>query len=156
MRIQFQGLPSDQVAEARETMRDAYGLPVEVRLSDGTGISCRHCLRDTPRGHDYLVLAWRPFVGLNPYTETGPLFLCAEACAGAVPSSDLPPILSSPRYLVRGYSPDERIVYGTGRVVATPDIPDYARAVLGRPDVAFVDIRSAANNCFQCRVVRAE
>ena len=53
------------------------------------------------------------------------------------------------------YTADERILYGTGKVTATPDIPNYAAELLDRPGIAFVDIRSAANNCFQCRVRRA-
>lgn len=155
MDIRFHGLPTDQVARLRSGARDAYGLPVEVHRSDGGACPCRHCLGDTPRGRDYLVLAWRPFDTPNPYAETGPIFLCAEDCPSAEPLPDIPAILRSPSYIVRGYTRDERILYGTGRVTATPDIPDYARELLADPDIAFVDVRSASNNCFQCRVRRA-
>jgi len=31
-------------------------------------------------------------------------------------------VLDSPDYIVRGYGPDDRIVYGTGAVVPTPEI----------------------------------
>ena len=155
MSIQFQGLPTNEVANARHSGRDIYGLPIETATSSGTGIPCRHCLKTTPRGATYLILAWRPFAGLTPYTETGPIFLCAESCTPADASPDLPEMLTSPSYIVRGYSSDERIVYGTGKVIPTPDIPAYAAQLLSNPDVGFVDIRSASNNCFQCRVVRA-
>ncbi len=155
MRIEFQPLPTDQVQTARRTRRDAHDQPVEVQMSQGAGTPCRHCLRQVPQGQEFLVLAWRPFEGLNPYTETGPIFLCAADCAAARPSADLPAILGAPSYLVRGYSGDERIRYGTGQVTPTPQIADYASALLSDPQTAFVDIRSAANNCFQCRVRRA-
>jgi hypothetical protein len=56
---------------------------------------------------------------------------------------------------VRGYTDDERILYGTGRVVPTPDIAKYAKELLENPQIAFVDVRSAANNCYQCRIERA-
>lgn len=155
MTILFEGLPTDAVQAAKRAGRDAYGLPIETYLSAGDAYPCRHCLGETPEGEDYLILAWRPFEGTNPYTETGPIFLCARDCEAALPGADVPAILKSPHYLVRGYSAEERIVYGTGKVVPTPDIPGYAAQVLRDPTVAFVDVRSAANNCFQCRVRRA-
>ncbi len=155
MDIQFVGLPSDKVAQVRATGRDDYGLAVEVDTSNGDAWPCRHCLGETPHGEAYLTLAWKPFQGTNAYTETGPLFLCASGCEAAKPSSAVPAILRSDQYLVRGYTGDERILYGTGRVVATAGIADYAKSLLENPEIAFVDIRSAANNCYQCRVVRA-
>jgi hypothetical protein len=48
-----------------------------------------------------------------------------------------------------------RIVYGTGGVVATAAIPARAAALLADEATAFVDVRSAANGCFQCRIERA-
>ncbi|MEO1138734.1 MAG: DUF1203 domain-containing protein [Pseudomonadota bacterium] len=156
MRIQFQGLPTDQVAETRQSGRDAYGQPVEVHPATGDAYPCRHCLGETPLGRDYLILAWRPFRSTNPYAETGPIFLCADDCKAAKPSARVPAILRSPSYLVRGYTDDERILYGTGQVTLTPDIPGYASKLLEDSRIAFVDVRSASNNCFQCRVVRAK
>ncbi|MFM2355423.1 MAG: hypothetical protein RLZZ528_1159, partial [Pseudomonadota bacterium] len=50
---------------------------------------------------------------------------------------------------------DERIVYGTGRVVPAGALADYAAGLLARDEIAFVDVRSARNNCFQCRITRA-
>ncbi|WP_428515077.1 DUF1203 domain-containing protein [Roseovarius sp.] len=156
MSIQFQPLPTDQVRHLRGNLRDIHDQPIEALVSDGTGTPCRHCLRTVPDGKRYLVLAWRPFQGLNPYTETGPIFLCANDCEAASLADTLPPMLTAPTYIVRGYTSDERICPGTGQVTATPQIRTYAARLLENPKVAFVDIRSASNNCFLCRVVRAE
>jgi hypothetical protein len=60
----------------------------------------------------------------------------------------------TPEYIVRGYDHDDRIVYGTGAVVPTPDIPARAGELLARPDVAYLHMRSAKNNCYQCRIER--
>ena len=84
MHIAFHGLPTDIVATLRHKMRDAYDLPVERRQAGDDGC-CRHCLAPTPPEEDMLILAHRPFEGVNAYTETGPLFLCAEDCAAAEP-----------------------------------------------------------------------
>ncbi len=155
MDIQFVGLPSREVAQTKSRGRDANGSPIEIHLANGDAYPCRHCLGETPAGEEYMILAWRPFETSNPYAETGPIFLCAADCEAMVPSENVPPILVSPRYLVRGYSKEERIVYGTGQVVQTPKIAEYARELLANPTIAFVDVRSASNNCFQCRIKRA-
>jgi hypothetical protein len=102
----------------------------------------------------FLIVAHRPFRGLNPYTETGPIFLAAEDQPGAAPGAALPAFLSSPTYVVRGYGRDERIIYGTGAVTPTPEIPAVCRALLARDEVAFVHVRSATNGCFHVRVER--
>lgn len=103
-------------------------------------------------GEAYLVVAYRPFQTMQPYAETGPIFLHAAACERAEGNGKLPEILTSPDYIVRGYDDVERIVYGTGAVVPTKDVVAYAAAVLADDRVAFVHVRSASNNCFQCRV----
>ncbi len=153
MTFQFHPLPADHVAVIRERRIDAYGNAVEVAVSDGDGIPCRSCLKVTPKGMPFLILAHRPFEGQNAYTETGPIFLC-EDCTGTAPSGALPDILTAPSYILRGYSADERIVYGTGQVTPTAEIADYAEHLLARDGIAFVDVRSASNNCFLCRIKR--
>lgn len=132
---------------------DAYGQKPERHISTGTGTPCRHCLKQVPQGAPYLILAHRPFTGLNPYTETGPIFLCAEDCPAADHSfpSD---VLNAPCYITRGYFADERTIYGTGAVTPTDEISARCSMLLSRSEVAFVDIRSATNNCFICRVTR--
>jgi hypothetical protein len=58
--------------------------------------------------------------------------------------------------ILRGYGADDRIVYGTGKVVANGDIEAEAAALLGQSDVAYLHIRSAAINCFTLRIDRAD
>jgi len=146
---------------ATETVRalqagapDAYGTPPEQHVAQGTGNPCRHCLRFIPEGAEMLILAYRPFAGLHPYAETGPIFLCADACArhegGAMPEV----LRDSPDYLLKGYNAQDRIVYGTGRVVAATEIAEYAETVFERGEVAYIHVRSARNNCYQARIDR--
>ena len=107
-----------------------------------------------PEGVAMLVLAHRPFGAVQPYAETGPIFLCADECT-AGGGAELPEMLASSDYILRGYGADERIVYGTGGVVPTARFPARAEEVLGMPGVDFVHVRSARNNCFQVRIERA-
>lgn len=155
MPIRFLPMPTETAAAYRNGGKDAYGMDPERQISDGDGVPCRHCLRLVGAGEPYLILAHCPFPALQPYAETGPIFLHAEACAAYEPSKEMPPILTSRDYIVRGYSVENRILYGTGAVVANADIPDYAASLLARDDVAYLHIRSARNNCFQCRIERA-
>ena len=156
MTIRFEALPSAVGRALPAGGPDAHGSePEDGNLSDGDGVPCRHCLHEVPAGQEYLILAHRPFSALQPYAETGPIFLCAEPCQKWA-GEGVPPILTtSPDYLLKGYSAGERIVYGSGRVVAAAGLADYAAELLKRDDIAFVDVRSARNNCFQCRIVRA-
>lgn len=151
--LRFLPIPTEIARAYQAGGVDSYGLLPERKISDGGGNPCRHCLRMIPEGKGMLVLAHRPFGTLQPYAETGPIFLCADPCeAGGGP--ELPEILSSSEYIVRGYGADERILYGTGGVVETGRIPARATELLAMPGVAFVHVRSARNNCFQLRIER--
>ncbi|RUZ78209.1 DUF1203 domain-containing protein [Mesorhizobium sp. M7A.F.Ca.US.006.01.1.1] len=155
MTIQFKALPTEDVRTLQRGGVDAYGQTPERKISDGDGMPCRHCLRNIGAGDAYLVLAYRPFPQLQPYAETGPIFLHAEECDRAAESEALPEILESPDYIVRGYGRDDRIVYGSGGVISTEDITGRAKTLLERDEIAYVHVRSARNNCYQCRIERA-
>lgn len=154
--IVFRAMPTAEARHYQSGGADAYGQPPERHVSDGDGVPCRHCLSDVAAGEAYLILAYRPFPVPQPYAETGPIFLHAGACARA-PESDEPPPSVRLRHaqLLKGYSADHRIVYGTGKVVPTADIVSEAAAILAREDVAYVHARSARNNCYTCRIDRA-
>lgn len=154
MPIRFTALPTATVRTLQSGGPDAHGQMPERHLSDGGGHPCRHCLRMIPAGAPMLVLAHRPFPAPQPYAETGPIFLCANPCAPGG-GTDLPEVLASPDYIVRGYGADDRIVYGTGAVTPTAAIPARAADLLADPRVAYVHVRSSRNNCYQLRIDRA-
>jgi hypothetical protein len=154
MSVRFHPIPTDLVRAWRAGAPDANGQVPERHIAEGSGNPCRHCLAMIPEGAAMLILAHRPFPSPQPYAEVGPIFLCADACA-AGGGEEVPAMLGSPEYIVRGYGRDDRIVYGTGGVVPTPSIPARAEELLADARVAYVHVRSARNNCFQARVERA-
>jgi hypothetical protein len=155
MPLRYTPMPSDLAARYRRREPDAYGLTPEIHVSGGDGMPCRHCLANINAGDPYLILAYRPFPDLQPYAETGPIFLHAEECQ-AYAGGAVPPILTTSKdYLLRGYSEDDRIVYGSGSVVPVADIGARATELLQRAEIAYVHVRSARNNCYQCRIERA-
>lgn len=151
--MRFVAIPTDTARHYQGGGDDANGMRPERHVSDGGGNPCRHCLKMIPDGAGMLVLAHRPFPAPQPYAEVGPIFLCADPCAPGS-GEGLPEALASPDYILRGYGADDRIVYGTGGVVATASIPARAEALLSDARVAYVHVRSARNNCYQVRIDR--
>ncbi|MBD9372068.1 DUF1203 domain-containing protein [Rhizobium sp. ARZ01] len=154
MAIRYLPMPTETAIVLWNGGTDAYGMRPERRISDGDGVPCRHCLEGVRAGDPYLILAYRPFPKLQPYAETGPIFLHAEPCP-AYSGAASPPMLESRDYIVRGYDADDRIVYGSGAVTPTDEIPAYAETLLARPEIAYIHVRSARNNCYQCRIEAA-
>ncbi|MEX0279613.1 MAG: DUF1203 domain-containing protein [Arenibacterium sp.] len=150
--ITYQALPTEAVRALQSGGRDAYGNLPERAVSEGGATPCRHCLRNIPEGEAMLILAHRPFDGLHPYAETGPIFLCADTCAQGGGDDATPEALSSPEYLVKGYSAADRIVYGTGDIVPTEAIAQRAADLLEQVEVEYVHVRSARNNCYIARI----
>ncbi len=134
---------------------DANGQAPERQVSDGAGVPCRHCLNDVAAGEPFLILAHRPFPEAQPYAETGPIFLHSEPCQRHREAAEVPAMfLSWAQLLIRGYGKDDRIVYGTGQVVASAEVGAIARDLLAAPEIAYLHLRSASNNCYQCRIER--
>ena len=154
MTIQFTPIPTQIVRAYQAGGLDANGQEPERGVSDGDGNPCRHCLQMIPKGAQMLILAHRPFAAPQPYAELGPIFLCADACDAPQDAGEMPAMLASREYIVRGYGPNDRIVYGTGAVVATGRIVAEAGGRLADPRVAYVHVRSARNNCYQVRIDR--
>lgn len=150
--IRFNAMPTEDAARFWQGGHDAYDRPPETIVSDGDGYPCRHCLSNIDHGEAVLVLAYRPFPDLQPYAETGPIFLHKTPCPRYCADELLPPILSSPDYILRGYGADNRIVYGSGAVIPTERIAARAAELLWQEEIAYVHVRSARNNCYQCRI----
>jgi hypothetical protein len=155
MSPRYEALPTDIVRALQAGHPDANGLPPERHISDGGGNPCRHCLRDIAEGDAMLVLAHRPFASAQPYAEQGPIFLHADPCPRHDPAAGMPVMFRERTgYLIRGYGHDDRIVYGTGGIVAPEAMDATATELLVRGDIAYLHVRSAAYNCFQCRIER--
>lgn len=153
MTIRFEAMPSTDAEHLWNGGSDAYGFLPETRISDGPGHPCRHCLGNIDESETVLVLAYRPFPALQPYAETGPIFLHAKPCRRYQAEEIQPPVLETSRdYILRGYGSDDRIVYGTGKVTLKEEVQTYATDLLARDDITYVHVRSARNNCYQCRI----
>ena len=116
---------------------------------------CRHCLTRVAKGEPYLVLAYRPFPADQPYAETGPIFIHANACPRFEGGDAIPEILTErPEFVMRGYDARDRIVYESCAVVPGDRIAEDAKRLLGLPRVEYLHVRARASTCYQCRVER--
>lgn len=154
MKLIVRGLETGEVERIRSGAPDANGQGALTRVAEGVANPCRHCLDLIAEGEDKLVLSYRPFDTVQPYAETGPIFLHARSCT-RYESERLPAWFDflDPA-IVRGYDGDDWIRYDTGQVVPGPDIDATCRRILADASVAYVHVRSKFN-CFQCRVDRA-
>ena len=154
--ISFIAMPTDEARTFQAGRPDANGQVPERHISDGEGVPCRHCQCDVGAGEPYLILNYRPFAELQPYAETGPIFLHAEPCERYAKTEEAPDMFfkNGRRYLIKGYYENDRIAYGTGKIVAPEDMAQAAEKILERPDISYVHVRSALNNCYQLRIER--
>jgi len=154
MKLIIRGIDSAEVDRIRRGGLDANGQPALVRTAEGPANPCRHCLELMAEGEGKLVLGYRPFATLQPYAETGPIFLHERSCT-RYDRDELPDwfVFLDPA-IVRGYDRDDWIRYDTGNVVAGTDLTAACRRILKDATIAYVHIRSKYN-CFQCRVDRA-
>jgi hypothetical protein len=150
MSIRIVALDTDVVRKLQRGEPDANGHLPERHICAGGMMPCRHCLTDIRAGEPYLILAHRPFPAAQPYAEQGPIFLHADGCPRHPDSADVPAMfLGRPGFLIRGYGTDDRIVYGTGRIVAPAAMPQAASEMFGDARVSYIHVRSASNNCYQ-------
>lgn len=156
MAIRFQPISTKDTRALQAGGPDAYGQAPEVHVSDGEGIPCRHCLGEIAKGERYLVLAYTPFETLQPYAETGPIFLHADECSAYANTGVLPDqIKGRALVLMKVYDTRDRIIYGKGCLIAPDKITGTAEELFEDAEIAYVHIRSAYNNCYSFRIERS-
>lgn len=156
MPLNFLALTTEDVRKLQDGEADANGLVPERKISDGGGNPCRHCLTEIPEGEEMLVLAYSPFPSPQPYAEMGPIFLCAKQCDRHPVSHVLPAMFQEwERTLIRGYTADHRIQYGSGSAVDMKEVERVAEQIFADSDVDYIHLRSISYNCYQCRIERA-
>jgi len=153
--LRFIAIPTQQADAYRAGALDANDQTPERHISDGNGNPCRHCLEDIAESEPFLILSHRPFDSKQPYAEQGPIFLHAESCASYQSEGQMPDMLQKrDDFLMRGYTSDDRILYGSGKIVAANELETEAAMLLEDSQVKYIHLRSSAYNCFQCRIER--
>ena len=142
MALHVGGIPTKHYEHSRSGGADANGQPAVMIRAEGGANPCRHCLGLIADGEPKLVLSYRPFNALQPYAETGPIFLHQAACS-RYESNELPGWFAflDPA-AIRGYGADHWIRYDTGRIVRGAELADVATSILTDQRISYVHIRS--------------
>ena len=153
--LKVSGIPSQRAKELQNGGLDANQQTPIIEIAHGLGNPCRHCLTQIAEGDEMLIFSYRPFETLQPYAETGPIFLHKESCE-LFESNQLPKwFVNLEPAIVRGYDKNHWICYETAEVVSGCDLTKTCVNILNNEKVSYLHIRSKFN-CFQCKVERGE
>lgn len=133
---------------------DAYGNALERRIvRSHPGTPCRHCLADVGVGEAYFALAYSAFANPGAYSEVGPIFLHADACASFDRSLNrIPDIVRIRTVAIRGYNAANEIE--AAELVEGADAERLVRTMLGDATIAYLHARTARYGCYLCRIER--
>jgi len=150
----FQIVPIETaVAEkVRRERVDELGRPAVVRVADGPGYPCRHCLEDAVAGETMLLFGHSPFTTGGPYREVGPIYVHERPCVRRAASGDVPEQLRRRLLALRGYDVDGNMV--DADVVDGRELESLVEKLFARADVAFVHARFARPGCFSAAIRR--
>ena len=143
-----------RLAAIRSSGRDDDNNPVDPFGAEGWE-PLRCCLTIAEPGHRIALIAYTPLTTRSPWTETGPVFICAEECDGYPRSSDLPERQRTGPKILRTYRADGTLNYDHITLVADGvDIAEDLETLLELPDVAIVHVRAVLAQCFAYEVRR--
>ena len=152
--MQFCAMQTDQARAMQAGAPDDNGQTAEIVISDGNANECRHCMQFIEQGEPMLIFGHRPFNSVQPFAELGPVLLHQRQCEQYKSSHGLPDIYTDREMIVRAYTAEDRIIYGTGKVIPMHTLNARAEALFREPDVAYLHVRSASNNCYHFRLER--
>ena len=144
---------STKVAEsARRAVAAGAGDHTIVIADSPTGYPCRHCLRFAKPGERMILFPYAAIATGRPYSETGPIFVHADACKRCSATREYPHELRNGR-VFRAYNARYDMVDAE---VANGSEPEaIVEKLLQNPETAFVDARSVTRGCYTFRIERA-
>ncbi len=138
-----------ETARAR-AQEDASGHAV-LTADSPTGYPCRHCLRWAQPGERLVLFSYASIPPGRPYSETGPIFVHAEACERYRAIDEFPAHFREGR-VIRAYDAAENMI--TGEVVNGSAPETVIEKLLQNPETAFLQVRSAGRGCYTFGIER--
>ncbi len=144
---------STEVAERARRAAEAGAADHASVIADSTnGYPCRHCLRFAKAGERVILFPYAAIPPGHPYSETGPIFLHAQACERYSATREYPDELRKGRAF-RAYNASYDMIDAE---VANGSEPEaIVEKLLQNPDTTFVDARSVTRGCYTFRIQRA-
>ena len=123
-----------------------------VTVTARPGFPCRATLEDAELGETVLLLNHASNDVAGPFRSTFAIYLRAGASRAAEYRDALPPVFTSRTISLRGF--DERGDLRAAELASDEGIDPAIRAMLNRPEIAFINAHNAAAGCFAARIVR--
>jgi hypothetical protein len=144
---------STEVAERARRAAEAGAADHAIVTADSpTGYPCRHCLRFAKPGERLILFPYASIPVGHPYSETGPIFVHAEACQRYSTTDEYPADFRNGRAF-RAYDENYNMIDAEVANESEPGL--VIERLLQNPEAAFVDARSVTRGCFTFRIQRA-
>ena len=143
---------STEIAEAARRAAENGAADHRVVVTDSpTGYPCRHCLRWAQPGERMILFPFAAMAPGRPYSESGPIFVHAEACEPYSVTDEFPADFRKGRSL-RAYNAGHDLVAAE---VANGEGPEpVIDRFLQKPETAFIHVRSASHGCYTMEIER--
>jgi hypothetical protein len=145
-------LSTEVAEEARHLAKCGARDHAVIKVDSPTGYPCRHCLRWAQPGEHVLLFPYTSIPAGHPYSETGPIFVHAEACQRYGATREYPADFRNGRAF-RAYDADCNMI--DAEIVNGREPEAVIEKLLQNPKTEFVDARSLAHGCFTFRILRA-
>jgi hypothetical protein len=145
-------LPTEVAEEARRLAESGAADHAVIKVDSPTGYPCRHCLRWAQPGERVILFPYASIPAGHPYSETGPIFVHAEACKRYETTREYPVDFRKGR-VFRAYDANHNMIDAEAPNGNEPE--EVIEKLLRNPKTAFVDARSISRGCFTFRIRRA-
>ena len=139
---------------AEEARRKAHaGAPDHaiLEVDSPTGYPCRHCLQWVQPGEQVVLFPYTSIPAGRPYSESGPIFVHAEACERYAATDRYPENFRSQRVL-RAYDANDDMI---DALVVSDDQPEAViEHLFQNPQTSFLQARSVTRGCYTFKIER--
>ena len=141
-----------KIAEAARGAAKAGAPDHAVVMADlSQAYPCRHCLRWAQPGEQMVLFPFAAIPTGGPYSETGPIFVHADACERYGVTEEYPADFREGR-VVRGYNAAHEMIAAEVANGAGPEA--VIERFLQEPETAFIHVRSVTRGRFTMMIER--
>ena len=144
-------LPTEIAEAARRAVLTGARDHALITADSPSAFPCRHCLHWAQPGERVILFPYAAIPPGRPYSESGPIFVHAEACERYRTTDQYPADFRQGR-VFRAYDKNRDMIDAE---VANGSEPEAVIAkLLKNPETAFVHARSVSRGCFTFRIER--
>ena len=144
-------LPTEIAEAARRKAKAGAPDHAVVEVDSPTGYPCRHCLQWAQPGERVVLFPYASVPAGRPYSESGPIFVHADACRRYDAIDRYPENFRSHR-VIRAYNSENDMI---DAIVVANDQPEpVIEQLLQNRDTAFLQARSVSRGCYTFKIER--